>query len=65
MGLGQLMGSMSKKVGSTRHVKCAGKTPVGSQDKWTTLEDMYMLHVSRSRDQATSSPDSFPDEGLL
>jgi len=36
---------MLKKGGLTKHARFAKRTPEERKGKWTTLEDMLMLHV--------------------
>ncbi|KAF7832518.1 nucleolar protein 10 [Senna tora] len=58
----QWMGHMWRRDGWTKRAKYAKKTQRERQDKWTCLEDMFMYHVLRNPNQATSLPDSSLDE---
>ncbi|KAF7812453.1 uncharacterized protein G2W53_033429 [Senna tora] len=58
----QWMGHMWRRDGWTKRAKYAKKTQRERQDKWTSLEDMFMYHVLRNPNQATSLPDSSLDE---
>ena len=54
----QWMGNMWKRVGWTKHARYAKRIQMERQDKWTSLEDMFMWLVLRRPNLATSSPDS-------